>query len=242
MLLARASSRPTKPCARLDGQVRGRAERLEKVGPGVSMRSSGLAFLLTLAPLFGAEERLTGGNGTLYIGGRPSRVLVIDEATEKVVGEIHTKTGTPAGLELSQDKKRFYALDMSFENVEIIDIATRQVVDTFKLSEGNKKIRIFGLNADPLNRFMILMTKTVTKQPDRFEIGAPTLQLYDLKEHKVTRTIPWPKGEELEFANLQFSPDGKLLYFFGEDVLIYDTTEFKQIDKWELSHPIEDGF
>jgi len=39
-----------------------------------------------------------------------------------------------------------------------------------------------------------------------------------------------------------FSPDGKLLYFFAEDVLIYDTTDFKQVDTWELSRPIEEGF
>src|SRR5215469_4783196 len=98
MLLAGASSGSIEPRARLDRQVRGRSERLAKVGSGVSMRIAVFAFFLTLAPLFGAEEKLTGGNGTLYIGGRPNRVLVIDEATEKVVGEIHTKTGTPAGL------------------------------------------------------------------------------------------------------------------------------------------------
>jgi hypothetical protein len=37
------------------------------------------------------------------------------------------------------------------------------------------------------------------------------------------------------------SPDGKLLYFFADDVLIYDTTEFKQVDKWELARPAEEG-
>src|ERR1043166_1400044 len=73
-------------------------------------------------------------------------------------------------------------------------------------------------------------------------VGAPILLQYDLKEHKVLRTIPWPKNEEREFANIRMSPDGKLLYFFSEDVLIYDTAEFKQVDKWELSRPIEEGF
>ena len=196
---------------------------------------------MTLAPA-SAEEKLIGGHGTLYLGGRPNRIFLIDEATEKVIGEIHTKTGSPAQLEISEDKKRFYVSNMSFEDIEIVDIASRQVIDNFRLSEGNKKARIFGFQADPLNRFIIVMTKTATKLVDRWEIGPPTLQQYDLKEHKVIRTIPWPKGEEREFANLHFSPDGKLLYFFGEDILIYDTTNFKQVDKWELSHPIEDGF
>ena len=43
--------------------------------------------------------------------------------------------------------------------------------------------------------------------------------------------------------NIQFSPDGKLMYLFSDqDVLIYDTTTFTQVDKWELSKPIEEGF
>jgi len=200
------------------------------------------AALLTLTPVFAADDKLTGGNGTIYLGGRPNRIFVIDEATEKVVGEIKTRTGSPAGMDLSQDKKRFYLSNMSFEDVEIVDIASRQVIDNFRLSEGNKKTRIFGMAADPLNRYLIVLSKTATKQVDRFEINSPILQQYDLKEHKVIRTIPWPKGEEREFANINFSPDGKYLYFFGEDVLIYDTTDFKQVDKWELTRPIEDGF
>ena len=37
--------------------------------------------------------------------------------------------------------------------------------------------------------FVILLTKSADKKIDRFEIGAPTLVVYDLKEHKVSRTI-----------------------------------------------------
>src|SRR5262245_31252055 len=39
--------------------------------------------------------RLTGGNGTLYIGGYPNLIWIIDEASEKVIGTIQTKTGIP---------------------------------------------------------------------------------------------------------------------------------------------------
>jgi hypothetical protein len=197
--------------------------------------------LLTVAPAF-AVDPLSGGNGTLYLGGRPNRIFVIDEATEKVVGEIACKTGTPVDLTISQDRKRFYLENIAFEDIEIVDIASRKVIDTFRLSEGNKKMRIFEFEPDPLNRYMILLVKTATKQTDRFEISPPTLLQYDLKEHKVIRTIPWPNGEEREGVGLRFSPDGKLLYFFGEDILVYDTTDFRQVDKWELSRPLEDGF
>lgn len=191
----------------------------------------------------GGAEKITGGNGTLYVGGRPNRISVVDEATEKVIGEIECKSGTPVNLTLSHDRKRFYIADISFENIEIIDVASRKSIDSFRLSEGNKKMRIFGFEPDPLDRFLVLMVKPVTKLADRFEIGAPVLYQYDLKEHKVARTIPWPDGEERAFGvGLRFSPDGKLLYILGEDIVVYDTTEFKQVDKWEISRPIEDGF
>ena len=33
------------------------------------------------------------------------------------------------------------------------------------------------------------------------------------------------------------------MYMFSDqDVLIYDTSSFTQVDKWELSKPIEEGF
>src|SRR5215472_10078720 len=145
-----------------------------------------------------AADKITGGNGTLILGGRPNKIFFIDEATEKVTVEILTKTGAPVSLSLSQDRKRFYFLNIAFEDIEIADLEKKQVIDTFRLSEGNKKMRIFGFAADPLNRYMLLFVKTATKQADRFEISTPQLLLYDLHEHKVARTIPWPKNEERE--------------------------------------------
>jgi hypothetical protein len=191
-------------------------------------------------PLF--AEEMTGGNAKIYVGGRPGRIKILDEATEKEIGEIKLKSGSATRMNLSPDKKRFYLLNTNLEDVEIVDIASRQSIDTFRLSEGNKKVRIRAFEPDPANNTIILLTKAATKQTDRFEIGPSTLLQYDLNEHKILRTIPWPKGEEREFASLKFSPDGKFLYLFGDDVIIYDTKDFKEVDKWELSRPIEDGF
>ncbi len=214
------------------------ARKIAGVIAGAAGMIAGAAMLL---PVF-AADKVTGGNGTMYLGGRPGRLFIIDEATEKVTGEIQLKTGAPIDLTLSEDRKRFYLVNIAFEDFEVVDIAQRKVIDTFRLSEGNKKMRIFGLAVDPLDRFVILTVKAATKQTDRWEIGAPTLYQYDLKEHKIMRTIPWPNGEEREGIGMKFSPDGKLLYMFGNDIMVYDTTDFKQVDKWELSKPIEDGF
>jgi hypothetical protein len=196
----------------------------------------------------GAAAKVTGGNGTLYIGGWPNRIFVIDEATEKVTGTIEVTTagppkgGPPRSMVLSKNKKRFY-LTNSLEDVEILDIASRKSIDHFSMKEGpNKRTYIRGMVPDPLDRFLIMVLKVVEKKIDRYEIAPPKLVVYDLKEHKISRTVPWPNNEERENVNIMFSPDGKLLYFFGDEVLIYDTTDFKQVDTWDLARPIEEGF
>ncbi|HVQ13970.1 MAG TPA: hypothetical protein VMS40_10275, partial [Vicinamibacterales bacterium] len=186
--------------------------------------------------------KLTGGNGTLYIGGWPNKIFIVDEATEKVSGTIDTATGAPTRMTLSKDRKKFYVVNALADQVEILDVATRKSLDHFTLSEARKKVRIRSMIPDPLDRFVIMMVKTAEKKIDRFEISPPSLVVYDLKQHKITRTIPWPNNEEREFVNIMMSPDGKLLYFFADDVLIYETADFKQVDTWELSRPIEEGF
>ena len=189
------------------------------------------------------KPRVSAGNGTLIIGTYPDKFWIIDEATEKIVGSIPFKSGIPRRTTLSRDRKRFYTIEAGMEKIEIIDIASRSTVDTFSLSEGNKKVRIRSIEPDPLHRFVMLLIASATKLVDRFEIAPPTLVQYDLKEKKIVRTIPWPNNEERQNVRTMFSPDGKLMYLFSDqDVLIYDTGSFTQTDKWELSKPIEEGF
>jgi hypothetical protein len=184
---------------------------------------------------------LNGGDQLMYIGTYAGTIQVFDEATEAKVADIKLQTGIPRALTLSQSRTKFYVMDSTNEKMEIVDIPTRTTLSTFTLSEGNKKVRIRGFQVDPLERFLILLTRSATKQIDRYEIGDIAMQFYDLAQKKITRTIPWPRGEEREFVNIRFSPDGKLLYFFGDDVLILETTNFTEVDTWPLSRPIEPG-
>jgi hypothetical protein len=186
---------------------------------------------------------VSAGNGTLIIGAYPRQFWIIDEATEKIVGSIPFESGIPRRTTLSRDRKRFYTVDATMEKVEIIDIAARKTLDRFTLTEGNKKVRIRSIEPDPLHRFVMMVTASATKLIDRFEIGAPTLVQYDLATHKIVRTVEWPNNDERQNANILFAPDGKLMYLFtDQDVLIYETSGFTQVDKWELSRPIEEGF
>src|SRR5688572_14194496 len=190
---------------------------------------------------FGRGVTLSGGNHLMYIGTYAGNVQIFDEATEKQIGEIKLQTGIPRSLILSFNKQRFYVLDSTLEKIEIVDIASRRTQQTFTLSEGNKKTRIRSMQVDPLERFMILLTRSATKLVDRWEISDVALQLYDLREKRITRDIPWPGGEARENVSIRFSPDGKLLYFFGDDILILETEKFTEVETWQLSRPLEQG-
>ena len=100
---------------------------------------------------------LTGGNGTMYIGTYKGEIEIYDEATEKMVDKIALKTGIPRSITPSPDRTRFYALNSRFEEIEVIDIASRKTIDSFKLSSGNKHVRVNNLQPDPGNKFLILM-------------------------------------------------------------------------------------
>jgi DNA-binding beta-propeller fold protein YncE len=188
-------------------------------------------------------SKLTGGTGTIYLGSYAKRMVAIDEATEKVTAEIPLKTGLPWGVRLSRDSSRFFVQSADQEHFEVIDVASRQTLDTFTLSEGNRHVRALAFEVEPQHRFMVLVARTVTKLSDRFEIGAPAFIQYDLKEHKVVRTVPWATDPEPQYyyLALRFSPDGKLLYVFSNEILILDTTDLKQIDSWNLALPNEPG-
>ena len=189
-----------------------------------------------------AAEEISPGTGRLIIGTFPDTFWIIDEATKKIVGSIPYESGIPRRTAMSKDGTRFYTVEAQMEKVEVVDIASRKTIDKFTLSAGNRHVRIRSVTPDPQHGFVIMLIKAATKLVDRFEIGPPELVQYDLATHMITRVIPWPKGEERENVNIQFSPDGSLMYLFSDqDVLIYETNTFTQTDTWELSKPIEDG-
>ena len=206
-----------------------------------------LALGVLLAPAAQAQTRSgtipSGGDATIYVGQYDRKILVLDEATLRVRDTIPVSVGIPTQMVLSQDRKRFYVLDPFFEQVETIDLASRKAVDKFTLSNGTTRVRITGLNVDPQQRFAVMVIKKFTKQVDRFEVSRPYLVRYDLARHQVTDTIPWPKGEERDGAQIIYSPRGDLLYFFTtDDVLVYSTDSLKQVDRWDLSRTLfEEG-
>ena len=99
----------------LAGAARGRRRRRPRAAPSI-----GQGKRRRQAPA------LTGGNGTLYIGTYKGEIEIYDEATEKLVDKIALKTGIPRSITPSPDRTRFYALNSRFEEIEVVDIASRK--------------------------------------------------------------------------------------------------------------------
>ncbi len=201
-----------------------------------------LFFVLFVVFVVPCSEAQTKG-AMLYVGTWQRSVLVIDETQGKVVDQIQLNTGTPQGLMLSYDKKKIFASTWN-NGIEVIDLATRKVTNSFTLNEGERIVRFRGFAPDPTDQLLYATITVAVKKIDRFEIEKPKFAVVDLAQKKITKTFDFPKEFDSPFgfqAGYRVSPDGKLLYVFKEDVLIFDLKEFKQIDKIELSKPQHPG-
>jgi len=194
--------------------------------------------LLILAALSVAAH-----GGTIFLPGYPDKILAVDEASRKVVDKIPSEIGIPTSISLSYDRKKIYVTSNDRNGVEIIDIATRQVLDHFILNDGRQQHRIYGVGADPQDKILYTIVRDVTKGTDRYEIGKYKYGVIDLSQKKIVRTVDIPPDEQ-EGNNpypgmnpFHVSPDGKYLYQFRDKVTILDTSNFQVIDKIDLAKP-----
>lgn len=196
------------------------------------MKKTGLLlFVSALAAL--AQPAKT----TLFVGAWPGKVVVIDEATYSITKEIQLKTGVARNMLLSPDKKRIVITTMKDSGIEIIDTATQQLVDSFQLNTSNTRVRFGGVALDPTGQLLYAVITTAEKQIDRFAITPSQFAVIDLAQKKIVRTAEYPKEEFSGGGRGQYrvSPDGKSLYQFGENVLVFNTSDFKLVEKIELA-------
>ncbi len=181
--------------------------------------------------------------GTLFLGAWQKEMLVVDEASQKVVDRIHLATGTPHGVQLSRDHKTIYVWTVDHNGIEVIDAASRKVTNSFLLDEGNKSVRFNSWAPDPSGKLLYLITEVVEKKIDRFEIAPLKFAVVDLAQKKIVRTADFPK-DELQSqrmgranANMHLSSDGKYLYLMRQGIMVFDTATFKLVEKLDLSEP-----
>ena len=199
--------------------------------------------LSTGVPLAGQRTSgtISGGNGTFYTGTYTDQIQVIDERTLSVVDQIQTQNGITGDWVVSANRERIYIADATFLHIETIDLAERRSIDTFTLSEGDDWFRIESFAVDPQETYALILGKSRIKHLDRFEIGPSVILRYDLRNHEVMDTIPWPGGHERERARFMFSPDGSLVYFSAEDMIVLESENFTEVARWEISEDLEPG-
>ncbi|HSB12481.1 MAG TPA: hypothetical protein VLM38_23535 [Blastocatellia bacterium] len=202
-----------------------------------------LAIMLLFAAPGQAQQSSQSSSALMYIGTWPNKIVVIDEARQQVIDEIKLETGTPFQIVLSQDHKKLFVLTTKM-GIEVVDLATRKVISHFDLNGGSSRVFPLGAAPDPEGKYIYTTLRTAIKEIDRYKIEKAKFAIIDLEQKKVTKTFDFPKEYDQGFgflAGYKVSPDGKLLYVFKEDILIFDLSTFKQVGKIELSKPLYPG-
>jgi hypothetical protein len=188
-----------------------------------------------------SSAAISGGDGTIYVSTYSDQITVISERGFETVGQIQTQNGIPGRFVVSADQRHLYVADATGYYIETIDLAGRRSIDSFSIGSGNERFRIQRFAVDPQETYAIILGKTRIEHIDRFEVGPAVLLRYDLRNHEVMDTIPWPGGHERERATFMFSPDGSLVYFSAEDVIVLESENFTEVDRWEISQELEPG-
>jgi hypothetical protein len=175
----------------------------------------------------------------IFFGTWPHHVVVFDSAREKIVDNIDLKTDVPRTLILSPDKTKIYASTLNDNAIVTIDVATRKVLSSFTLNHDNQNVRLVGLAPDPTGNYLYAIATIISKKVDRYDVDPPKFVVIDLAAKKITRTGAFPPdgGTFGCRTTIKLSPDGKLLYLFRENILVFDTSEFKFVKKLDLAKP-----
>jgi DNA-binding beta-propeller fold protein YncE len=194
--------------------------------------------LLSLLALFA----VVASAGTLYVPAYPAAVLVFDEAKGEIVDRIPLVTGTPTSIRLAPDHKKIYVTTIDHNGIEIIDVATRKVLNHFELNTPTKQYRFRGGSADPEGKFFYTVTREIDKLPEHFDVAKPKYTVIDLAQQKIVKTVDMPlEDEQTNRMSFEVSPDGKYLYQFGPKIKILQTSDFKVVDTLDLAAPDFEG-
>ena len=207
---------------------------------------------------FAAPAQMVSSGQLMYIGTLDKKLLVFDEDKEEVVGQIPL-SGIPRVTALSADQKTLYIFSTRME-LEIVDLPGRKEVSSINLADLRSRPRVMGtapdrvnvgsnsrfagLAVDPQGRYLYTTMRVVYKDIDQYRIEESKFVAIDLHDMKIAKAWSFPKGldQGVGFnATFKVSPDGKLLYVFQEDILVFDLATFTQVDKIALAQPAYPG-
>jgi len=203
-------------------------------------------FAAALALFLSATSVLTAENRTLIMGVWPNELRLLDEGTEKVVGQIQLRYGAVTGYGRTPhtpDFKRLYYITDRMEAVEVVDPVSRQVVDELRLSTPSRRVRILGVSPYPDGSALILRVVAVGMDIDRFDAEDAEYVVYDLKAHAQKESFHLPKEVRTDFTSpFPFASDGKTFFAFGRDVFEISASTHEVVSRIPLATPFEAGY
>lgn len=204
-----------------------------------------ILLLLPLAAQAAPQEvPPASGAGLMCVGVWPNKILILDEGDHKVVSVIELQTGVPEWLLASYDKRRL-AVITDHRNVEVVDLTTRKLMGHFPLVDESRHPYVINANIGPSGQYLYVLLKSAVKGVDRFILEDARFYVIDLDQRKIVRVWDFPKefsgGFGFGDAGFKFSADEKLMYVYGDDILVFDLENFKLVDKIELSKPLYPG-
>jgi hypothetical protein len=198
--------------------------------------------------LSGLSGALASG-GTIYAGGYPNVILVVDEAQGKVTDRIPLTTGLPRNLRLSYDRKSIIVSTNDHNGFEVLDLATRKITSHFVLDDATHRYRINGGAPDPQGKLLYASATEITKLVDRYEIGKQKYTIIDMAQQKIVKTVDEPEeggrggrgggggGGGRGGGGFEVSPDGKYLYQFGATITVLNSSDFSVVERIDLAQP-----
>jgi len=182
--------------------------------------------------------------GTMFLGGYPNHLMVIDEAKGKVTQEIELKTGLPVSMRLSDDGKLLYATTITTSGIEVLDVATKKIVNSFSLNKGRRTYRFSGGGfsggvPDPTGRYFYILGNRYDKGADAIRVSKLQFMMVDLQTKEVVKSAELDADDQKfsYLGTMMLSPDGKTLYCFRDKVIVVNTEDLKTVDHFDLAKP-----
>lgn len=177
------------------------------------------------------------------LGVWPNRLRLFDEATEQFIGDIPLKYGAATSSTHTPDFSKFYFVTDRMEAVEVVDLRKREVVDTVKLSDQSRQVRIASVAVNNDGTVLYLASTPVRLEIDRFIPQEPEVFVYDLAAKRLKESFKVPKDVNLSYRlNLHFSPDGQSMFLFGRDIYQLRVSDNQIVDTIRLSKPLLAGY
>lgn len=202
------------------------------------MKKLGLALLSLLASATPAQA------STVFMGSYPDKMLIVDEATGEIKDRITLASGLPTAMRISNDQKKIYVSTITTSGIEVIDTATKKVVNSFSLNTPTTRYRFGGGVPDPTGRYFYTMIQKFEKLQDRWTVSPQMFGVIDLTKKAVVRTADVPDEDVRNGAgrgNYMLSKDGSTLFLIRDKVLVVDTASLKVKDRLEFSKPEATG-